>query len=197
MWEGLTGRGVAKMMARMNRDAEYEAVEVLDPPPGACVLAIGAGAGVGLQALAERGDLGHVAGVDPSAVMVGEARRRVRHWVGEDLVEVVEARADRLPWPDRSFDAVVAVNSMQLWDPLDTSVAEVARVLRTGGRFVALTHDWAIERNSRGPVASWVELVTQTCARHGLVRASSWRARAEHGRSVAFSAERGEGAAGG
>ena len=51
-----------------------------------------------------------------------------------------------VPWPDAAFDAAVAVNSMQLWDPLHAAVRELARVVRPGGVLVAITHTWAVEK---------------------------------------------------
>jgi hypothetical protein len=45
-----------------------------------------------------------------------------------------------LPAPNGAFHGAIAVNSIQLWEPLDDSIGEVARTLRPGGRLVALTH---------------------------------------------------------
>lgn len=140
MFEGPAGRVTAMVMARRNRAAEREAVDVLDPSPGASVLAIGIGPGLGVELLAERLGRGNIAGIDPSEVMVREARRRCR----------------------------------RLWIP---------GVLRP--ELVTLTHAWAIERTGRS-VAEWVRWLSGLCAEHGLAGDRHWRARAEHGTSVAL-----------
>lgn len=186
-FDGWAARPVAKLMARGNRDAEAEAVELLDPKPGDSVVAVGIGPGVGVSLLAERLTAGQVVGVDPSAVMLEEAKARCGHL---EQVELVRTSADDLPVDDATIDGVIAVNSIQLWEPFEASIAEVARVLRPGGRLVTLTHDWAIERSTTRSVEDWVQWATQVCSDHDLIETASWRARAENGRSVAFIARK-------
>lgn len=191
MFDGLAGRAVAKVMARSNRAAEEEAVRMLDPAPSDAVLAIGIGPGVGLRHLSERLPTGRAVGIDPSKVMVDQARRWNAAQIAQGRVEVVRASADRLPWPDASFDGAVAVNSIQLWDPIEASVAEVARVMRPGARLVSLTHDWALKRSTGREVEGWSEWITGICLRHQLVEPQLGRAAAEHGRAVAFTVTKG------
>lgn len=92
---------------------------------------------------------------------------------------------DRLGWPEGSFDAAVAVNSIQLWDPLDASIAKVATVLRPQGQLVTPTHAGAIERTGRS-IAEWLRRVSGLRAEHGLNNAHHWQAQAENGTSVAL-----------
>ncbi len=85
-------------------------------------------------------------GVDPSATMVEQAARRNRAAVKDGRVALAHAGAESMPWPDGAFAGAVAVNCMQLWDPLQAALREVGRVLRPGGVLVALTHTWAVEK---------------------------------------------------
>lgn len=55
--------------------------------------------------------------------------------LGEGRVLLTQARAQGLPWPHGTFAGVVAVNSVQLWEPLGRSVGEVARVLAVVARW--------------------------------------------------------------
>jgi ubiquinone/menaquinone biosynthesis C-methylase UbiE len=142
-------------MARLNRDMERAAIGALGPADSDRVLTIGFGPGVGLTELLTRLRDGRAVGIDPSPAMVAQARRRNRGDVGAGRLVLAEAAAECIPWPDGSFDGVLAVNSIQLWAPLPDGLREVARVLRPGGAFVALTHVWAIERTR--PVTEWVE----------------------------------------
>jgi ubiquinone/menaquinone biosynthesis C-methylase UbiE len=145
-------------MARMNRDMEHAAIEKLDPAPCAAVLSVGFGPGVGIAALARRLPEGRVAGIDPSSTMVDQARRRNRRAVDTGHVSLARAAAETIPWPDAAFSGVLAVNSMQLWEPLEAGVREVARVLAPGGALVTVTHVWAIER--RTSLEQWVGSAT-------------------------------------
>lgn len=183
MFDGPAAIVTARVMARRNLDAEREAIEVLDPRPTDRVVAIGVGAGVGVELLARR--VAWVFAVDPSRVMVDETIRRTRAAIDDGRVVVARSTAARLGVADGDVDGAIAVNSIQMWEPLADSLAEVARVLRPGGRLVTLTHDWAIERSTGRSVDGWLEHLDGLATAAGLVGLRSWRAKAEAGRSVA------------
>jgi ubiquinone/menaquinone biosynthesis C-methylase UbiE len=153
-FDGTAGRLAGPLMARMNRDMELAAIDELSPAHDASVLAVGFGPGIGVAALTKRLPAGFVGGVDPSAAMVQQASRRNRSAIEQGRVSLERKTADSMPWPDGSFDGALAVNCIQLWEPLDTSVREVARVLAPAGQLVAITHVWAIEK--RCPLEQWV-----------------------------------------
>jgi len=187
-FEGTTGRLAGAVMARLNRDMEDAAVEALDPGPAAHVLAVGFGPGVGVAALTARLPAGRVAGIDPSAAMLEQARRRNRAAVADGRACLVGAGAEAIPFPGSAFDGAVAVNSMQMWDPLEAGLGEVARVLRPGGVLVALTHCWAIEK--RAPVPSWVDTTTAALRESGFADVSSHTARFRSGDGLVLRARR-------
>lgn len=186
-FSGPLGRFSARAMEKRNSEAEEEAVDTLDPSPSDSVLAIGFGPGVGIAELAGRLPRGRVGGIDPSPLMVKRARRRVR--AAADRVRLERAYADRIPWPDASFDGAIAVNSIQFWNPLADNATEVARVLRPGARLVTFTHDWALARGGQ-TLDGWVAAAEQTFAGCGFTGISSWQGRSEEGRITGFSATR-------
>lgn len=186
IFNALSGRVIAAVMARANRDAEHEAIGILDPAPDHTVVAIGIGPGVGVHALAQR--VRTVVGIDPSPAMIAATQRRCRCAIHAGIVELGLTDAAAIPLATASADGAVAVNSIQLWTPVERSIAEVARVLRPGAMLVTLTHDWAIRRSCGVDVDTWVDQTTTLCARHGLTHVDTRRARAEHGRSVVFTA---------
>jgi len=189
-FDGPIGFITATIMARANRAAEEEAVAELAPGPGDDVLVAGFGPGVGLHVLAGRITDGRIAGIDPSQVMLNQARRRNRAAVESGRIELRLGTADDLPWPGGSFDAVLTVNTIQLWRPFAASAREVARVLRPGGRLISYTHDWAIRRSSGLDVEDWAAQTAVSCRQSGLAEPRWWRAKADRGSSIAFVARR-------
>ena len=120
---GITSRAFA-------RSGSYERLAAL-VEPGARVLDLGCGDGHLLRILAARGC--NAIGLDLSA---GElARAFSGHAIQTD---VVQARAQALPFAGGSFDVAVSHLSLMLFVDLDTVVAELARILVPGGRFAAM-----------------------------------------------------------
>jgi ubiquinone/menaquinone biosynthesis C-methylase UbiE len=99
------------------------------------VLEIGAGTGLGLRHY-ERA----------ARVVAVEPDRYMREQLGTKLadarvpVEVVDGKAEALPFPDASFDAVVSMLVLCSVEDPATALAEVRRVLRPGGRLVLIEH---------------------------------------------------------
>jgi len=165
-FDGAAGRVAASVMARLNRDMEEAALDLLVPRHGQRILVIGFGAGVGIEMLLARCEPASVTGIDPSTVMMAATRRRlardlVRHQASARVTLIattLDALAlDSLAPGEYPFDAAVAVNSHQLWQPHDVSAGVLASVLERGGRLVTVTHDWAIEK--RLPLEQWHERV--------------------------------------
>lgn len=102
---------------------------------GERVLDVGCGTGTLLAAIAERAPRAKLLGVDLSPAMLAVARRKL----GERAF-LVAGEAGRLPFPDQRFDLVVSSSALHYWPDPEEGLAEIARVLRPGGR-VAIT-DW-------------------------------------------------------
>jgi ubiquinone/menaquinone biosynthesis C-methylase UbiE len=101
--------------------------------PGSKVLDVACGPGLVALQLAETA--GHVTGLDLTPAMLDKARELQRQRGLENL-SWVPGRADVLPYPDASFDAVVTRFSFHhLMDPA-RALAEMVRVCRPGGRVV-------------------------------------------------------------
>ncbi|MEV6830779.1 class I SAM-dependent methyltransferase [Amycolatopsis sp. NPDC051102] len=131
---GLRGRIVGAMLNRRNREAVVRAVAALAPTGGETALDIGFGGGLGLALLLN--EAGVVHGVDISAAMLDRARRSFRAEIAAGRLVLGEGSMTALPLADGSVDAVVSTNTVYFVDDLAAAFAEVARVLRPGGRFV-------------------------------------------------------------
>ncbi len=122
------------------------AIGRLDLHGGERVLEIGFGPGEAIHLIAERASC-RVAGIDPSPVMLARARRRNRSAVRDGRVELRQGIAEHLPWPRASFDAILAVNTAQLWTPLSAGITEACRVLAPGGRIVLAVHQRCVTQD--------------------------------------------------
>ena len=109
--------------------------------PGMRVLDVGCGQGADAFELAALvGPDGLVTGVDFSELLITEAVRRGADRGLPVKFEVGDAQA--LRFPDSSFDAVRTERMlMHVPDP-SRALAEMARVLRPGGRMVVCDFDW-------------------------------------------------------
>jgi SAM-dependent methyltransferase len=109
--------------------------------PGERVLEIGCGTGNLWRENAGRVPAGvTLVLADLSPGMLAEARARL---AGLPLApELREADAQALPFPDESFDLVIANHMIYHVPDRARALREVRRVLRPGGRFVASTNHW-------------------------------------------------------
>jgi arsenite methyltransferase len=102
--------------------------------PGERVLDVGSGAGTDSLVAAQMvGSEGRVTGIDMTPEMLARARAAATE-LGAENVEFVEAEAERLPFPDGSFDVVISNGVIDLVPDKDAVFAELSRVLRPGGR---------------------------------------------------------------
>jgi SAM-dependent methyltransferase len=108
---------------------------------GERVLDLGTGTGaVALGAAALVGPEGEIVAVDISPRMLALAERQARERRLANI-QMLEGRAESLPIPDASVDAVLASLSLMYVIDRAAAAAEIARVLRPGGRVVAAV--WA------------------------------------------------------
>ena len=112
--KGLLGWLGGLIMARANRDAAVQAVEILDVRPDDNVMEVGFGPGIAIQLLSERAPGGWIAGVDQSQEMIKQAAARNSDALRNRSVDLRYGSAERLPFADETFDKVLAINSMQV-----------------------------------------------------------------------------------
>ena len=110
------------------------------------VLDIGAGEGQ-LSRLAAGLGASLVVGVDPTRAQIAEAARRG----GGEVY--ARGQAEALPLADQWFDAAVACLVFEHIDAMDAAVAEAARMLRDGGRFLLFLNHPLLQT----PDSGWID----------------------------------------
>jgi demethylmenaquinone methyltransferase/2-methoxy-6-polyprenyl-1,4-benzoquinol methylase len=79
-----------------------------------------------------------VVGLDQSPEMLAEGRARVKQAGLLEQIELVEGRAEALPFEDASFDALTFTYLLRYVDDPAATLRELARVVRTGGTIASL-----------------------------------------------------------
>ncbi len=117
-------------------------LELAGVRPGYHVLDVGCGTGVVARDLAHRvGEQGRVVGVEPSRHLIEEAVRLARAGRLEGRIEFRAAHGDALPFPDGSFDLVVASTVFSHIADASQVLAEMTRVARCRGTVAVFDHD--------------------------------------------------------
>jgi SAM-dependent methyltransferase len=135
----------------------------LERAPGARVLDLGAGTGKLTATLVALGT--DVIAVEPDAAMLSELRRAL------PSLRALPGRAEAIPLPDASVDAVLAGNAMH-WFDMDVAGPEIARVLDHKGILAGL---WNVFDNRVDWVAG-LERISGSAAIGPRDTFSSWRA---------------------
>jgi ubiquinone/menaquinone biosynthesis C-methylase UbiE len=109
----------------------------LNPRPGDLVVDVGCGRGSYHPLLINRG-VRAVLGVDASPGMVAVTQRQANEL--RLPVVAIEARAERLPLPDASYDVGMANHVLFLVGDVPAALRELRRVLKSAGRAVLTTN---------------------------------------------------------
>jgi ubiquinone/menaquinone biosynthesis C-methylase UbiE len=128
------------------------ALAVVDPPRRA--LDVGTGTGAAAFAVARRFPSAEVVGADLAAEMIGEAKRKTPLELA-DRVRFEQVDAERLPYPDESFDLVTLANMIPFFD-------ELQRVLAPGGQLI-----FAFSGGAETPIYVPFERIRDELARRG------------------------------
>ncbi|WP_332255726.1 class I SAM-dependent methyltransferase [Thiosulfatihalobacter marinus] len=126
----------------------------IGPVRGVRILDVGCGDGVLATRLAQDG--ARVAGLDTSADMIAAARRRAEAAGVE--IDLVEGDAGGLPFPAGHYDCVVSVATLCFVDDPRSTIREMTRVLKPGGRLflgeLGRWNLWAAQRRVKGWLGS-------------------------------------------
>jgi len=108
--------------------------------PGNLVLDVCTGtAGVAME-IADHHD-GRIVGIDVSHLMLEAGLLAIEKKSLDGRVQLVQGRAEHLPFPDETFDAVVFTYLLRYVQEPDATIRELSRVLKPGGQLLSLEFD--------------------------------------------------------
>ena len=132
---------------------------------GDAVVDVGCGPGVAVRRAASVGAT--VVGIDPADVML----RVARAFPHRGDIRYLQGTAEDLPLDDASATVAWSMATVHHWSEVDAGLRELHRVLRPGGRFVALeklTRAGARGLASHGWTPEQADAFAERCRAHGL-----------------------------
>jgi SAM-dependent methyltransferase len=106
------------------------------------ILDVGCGGGRTVSKLAALAPEGKVFGLDYSAASVAVSRDTNAREIDKGRVQIDQGSVAALPYADRTFDIVTAVETHYYWPDLSANVREVLRVLKPGGTFALVAETY-------------------------------------------------------
>ena len=126
-----------RLVGRYSPQLASALIEFTGVDPGMRALDVGCGPGALTAALAARLEPQNVSAADPSEPFVEACRARVPG------ANVVVAPAERLPFPDDTFDVVLSQLVVNFMSDAGAGVREMARVTRPGGTVASCVWDYS------------------------------------------------------
>jgi ubiquinone/menaquinone biosynthesis C-methylase UbiE len=172
----LSGTGNARLAERLSELAAGESVAD-----------IGCGPGTAARRATRLG--ADVFGVDPAPVMLRLAR--LLSWRSGHAARYLLGSAEALPLPDSSVSVAWSIASVHHWADLEAGLHEARRILKPGGRLVAIerlsppaaaglaSHGWTVEQAS---------IFAGRCLAHGFTDARTSRHDMGRGTTVSVTA---------
>jgi ubiquinone/menaquinone biosynthesis C-methylase UbiE len=137
-----TEPGEQRRLAALNRMTNEPFVRFLQVLPGERVLEVGSGLGILAAEVAAAAEGVRVVGVEKSPEQIVAAVKLAS-------VTYVQGDAQRLDFPDKSFDLVYARYLLEHVPDREQALREMRRVTRPGGRVAACENDISLLRPAR------------------------------------------------
>ena len=139
---GWLGRRVVRAMNLSHATMTDWGLQQVTVPKNAAILDVGCGGGWTVRKLVALAPEGKVVGLDYSSASVAVSRDTNAHEIEAGRVQIEQGSVAALPFPDRSYDIVTAVETHYYWPDLSANVREVLRVLKPGGTFILIAETY-------------------------------------------------------
>ena len=139
---GWLGRRVVRAMNLSHATMADWGLQQVRVPKNAAILDVGCGGGRTVRRLAALASEGNVIGLDYSAASVAVSRDTNAKEIEAGRVQIARGSVAALPFPDRTFDIITAVETHYYWPDLPANVREILRVLKPGGSFALIAETY-------------------------------------------------------
>jgi SAM-dependent methyltransferase len=139
---GPFGKRVVRAMNLSHAAMTDWALQQVTVAKTSAILDVGCGGGRTVARLAALAPEGKVFGLDYSAASVAVSRATNAREIETGRVQIEQGSVAALPFPDRTFDIVTAVETHYYWPDLPANVRQVLRVLKPGGTFALIAETY-------------------------------------------------------
>jgi SAM-dependent methyltransferase len=139
---GWFGRRVARAMNVSHGSLTTWGLSHVTVDRRARILDVGCGGGQTIRRMADLAADGRVDGVDYAPASVAIASQTNAALIQAGRVTVQQASVSNLPFEDRTFDVVTAIETHYYWPDFAASLREVRRVLKPGGQFAIVAETY-------------------------------------------------------
>jgi ubiquinone/menaquinone biosynthesis C-methylase UbiE len=135
---GILGSIGGRIMAATNKEINKWTVSLLDVQRNDRVLEVGFGPGIAAEEISNIIKEGLFVGIDPSEIMLSQAKRRNAAAIREGRVKLELASVEDLPMFDQRFNKIFSINSIVFWDQPIERLKDLRSRLMPGGQ-IAIT----------------------------------------------------------
>jgi len=139
---GWLGKRVVRAMNAGHATMTNWGLQQLPVSSSSTILDVGCGGGRTVQTLAAMAPNGTVTGIDYATGSVAVSRETNAAEIAAGRVRIVRGSVAALPFPDRTFDVITAVETHYYWPNLPDNVQEILRVLKPGGTFAIIAETY-------------------------------------------------------
>lgn len=133
---GSLAKSVAENMNTANTAIYVFGCTMLDFKDGERILEIGFGNGMFFSKYFEKNKNIKLYGIDHSEEMCSEALKLNSTYVDKGSLTVVYGDASKTLFDNDFFDTIITINTIYFWNSVEQQLAEVRRILKSGGTFL-------------------------------------------------------------
>ncbi len=145
--QGFIGSVLLNGMNKGHEKLTKWALSQVEIGPGSVVLDIGCGGGNAIHLMSQKSK--NVFGIDYSEVSVKKSGKKNAYAIAQGNVKICQGSVSALPFENEKFDLVTAFETIYFWPDLPGDFAEVCRVVKPGGCFMAVFQNGLEESTSR------------------------------------------------